>query len=199
MASAVDICNLALSRLGDTASVLAIDPPEDSAQAVHCARFYPVARDTLLERHAWGFATRRVALSPLVTDDLLGWQYSYTVPADMLRAVSVLANGWNAPQPFEVERDTSGVTVILTDTADAVLRYTMCVTDTTKFTALFVDALGWLLASYLAGPIIKGDAGAAMAKTCLQAFQATYAAAAASDANQRHVEDEHTPAWIGVR
>ena len=48
MASAVDICNLALSHLGDTATVASLDPPEGSAQAEHCARFYPVARDALV-------------------------------------------------------------------------------------------------------------------------------------------------------
>ena len=59
MASEVDICNLALSHLGDTATIASLDPPEGSAQAEHCARFYPIARDSLLEMHAWGFATSR--------------------------------------------------------------------------------------------------------------------------------------------
>lgn len=52
MASEVDICNLALARLGDNATVASIDPPEGSAQAEHCARFYAIARDSLLEMHA---------------------------------------------------------------------------------------------------------------------------------------------------
>ena len=59
MASDVEICNLALSHLGDTATVASIDPPEGSAQAEHCARFYPIARDALLEKHDWSWATRR--------------------------------------------------------------------------------------------------------------------------------------------
>ena len=60
MASEVEICNLALARLGDAATVVSIDPPEGSAQAEHCAMFYPMARDTLLAQHPWGFAQRRV-------------------------------------------------------------------------------------------------------------------------------------------
>ena len=40
MASEVEICNLALARLGDAATVVSIDPPEGSAQAEHCAMFY---------------------------------------------------------------------------------------------------------------------------------------------------------------
>ena len=35
MSSVVDICNIALSRLGDRATVTSIDPPEGSAQALY--------------------------------------------------------------------------------------------------------------------------------------------------------------------
>ena len=63
MASEVEICNLALSHLGDTATVASSDPPEGSAQAEHCARFYPIARDALLEMQNWKFATRRATLA----------------------------------------------------------------------------------------------------------------------------------------
>ena len=72
-------------------------------------------------------------------------------------------------------------------------------TDTTKFSPLFVDALAWLLASYLAGPVLKGDAGAAMSKACLQSFLLAFSNAKVSDANQRKVRPEHTPAWIAGR
>ena len=65
MASEVDICNLALAHLGDSATVASINPPEGSAQAEMCQRFYPIARDSLLEMHNWGFATRRKALAQL--------------------------------------------------------------------------------------------------------------------------------------
>ena len=54
MASEIAICNLALSHLGDAANIASIDPPEGSAQAEHCATFYPIARDSLLEMHDWG-------------------------------------------------------------------------------------------------------------------------------------------------
>ena len=65
MASAVDICNLALARLGDSATVASIDPPEGSAQSEHCARFYPLARRQIFEAHNWSFLIRREKLAPL--------------------------------------------------------------------------------------------------------------------------------------
>lgn len=201
MASEVDICNLALTRLGDNATVASIDPPEGSAQAEHCARFYPVARDSLLEMHAWKFATRRVLLAQLTTDTW-NWAYAYAEPTGVLKLLAVLpasASSDADTQEYEAETDGNGTPIILTDQEGASLRYVAHVTDTTVFSPLFVDALAWLLASYLAGPVLKGDAGAAMAKACLQSFMLALSNAKVSDANQRKVRPEHKPNWIAGR
>lgn len=201
MASEVDICNLALARLGDNATVASIDPPEGSAQAEHCARFYPVARDSLLEMHAWKFATRRVLLAQLTTDTW-NWSFAYAEPTGVLKLLAVLpasASSDADTQEYEAETDGNGTPIILTDLEGASLRYVAHVTDTTVFSPLFVDALAWLLASYLAGPVLKGDAGAAMAKACLQSFMLALSNAKTSDANQRKVRPEHKPDWIAGR
>lgn len=201
MASEVDICNLALARLGDNATVASIDPPEGSAQAEHCARFYPVARDSLLEMHAWKFATRRVLLAQLTTDTW-NWTFAYAEPTGVLKLLAVLpasASSDADTQEYEAETDGNGTPIILTDLEGASLRYVAHVTDTTVFSPLFVDALAWLLASYLAGPVLKGDAGAAMAKACLQSFMLALSNAKVSDANQRKVRPEHKPDWIAGR
>ena len=100
---------------------------------------------------------------------------------------------------FDIESDTSGATVILTDEEDASLKYIALVTDTTVFPPLFVMALSWQLASLLAGPILKGDAGAAEAKRCAGLAQAYLAQAAQSDANQRKVRPVHAPDWMAAR
>jgi hypothetical protein len=201
MASEVDICNLALARLGDNATVASIDPPEGSAQAEHCARFYAVARDSLLEMHAWKFATRRVLLAKLTVPSW-DWSFAYAEPTGALKLLGVLpaaASNDAETQPYEAESDATGAAIILTNQEGASLRFVARVTDTTKFSPLFVDALAWLLASYLAGPVLKGDAGAAMAKACLQSFMLAFSNARVSDANQRKVRPEHTPAWIAGR
>lgn len=204
MTSEVGICNIALAHLGDTATVASLDPPEGSAQAEHCARFYPVARDVLLESHTWGFATRRAVLAELVNDQE-EWLYSYAPPSDMLRAIAVMPSGGGdyseslGPQPFVVEVNSSGAQVILTNLHEAKLRYTAMVTDPTFFSPLFVTALSWQLAALLAGPIIKGEQGADEARRCLQMAQAYGQRAAASDSRQRMVRPTHTPAWMAVR
>ena len=63
MATEVDICNLALAHLGDDATIASLSPPEGSAQAEKAARFYPIARNTLLEMHTWNFASKAWKLS----------------------------------------------------------------------------------------------------------------------------------------
>jgi len=63
--SEVDIVNLALANIGETARVTSIDPPDGSAQADVAARFYPIARDMMLERHTWDFSTLMVKLTPI--------------------------------------------------------------------------------------------------------------------------------------
>jgi hypothetical protein len=40
MASEVQICNLALSRIGEDGSIISLDPPEGSEHAAACAAFY---------------------------------------------------------------------------------------------------------------------------------------------------------------
>ncbi len=182
MASSVDVCNLALGHLGDEATVSSIDPSDGSQQADYCVRFYPIARDQLLGMHAWSFATKRISLALIDTDELPdSWQYCYAVPSGALQVISVLAPGNtggffnsdpNSPlygqpaqpgdlgtQPFVQEVLQNGAKVIFTNVADAIGRYVVSITDTTKFSPLFVVAHARLLAAYLAGPILKGETG----------------------------------------
>jgi hypothetical protein len=197
MASEVDICNLALGHLGDNATVASLNPPEGSAQAEHCARFYPMARDSLLELHTWGFATKRATLAQLGTG-WPEWDYAYAQPSDALNILAVLPP--DSTDDYSIASVTNdGNGVIYTDQADAVLRYTGRVEDTTKFSPTFVVALSWHLAAMLAGPIIKGDAGAAEAKRCSAMGEAWLSKAKESDANQRRVNPTHIVPWMGSR
>lgn len=201
MASAVDIINLALSRLGDSATVTSINPPEGSAQAEQAKRFYPIARDTLLELHAWNFATKRIALAETSDTSPDTWQYTYALPSAYIRALAVYSAQTNSEadsQPFIIEANSEDQLILFTNVENATIKYIAQITDTTKFTPLFVNALSFMLASFLAGPLIKGDAGMkvsdAMYNKALQAFNV----AAGKDASARdyNAQREHTPGWI---
>ncbi|SAL47458.1 gp11 [Caballeronia arvi] len=219
MASAVDICNLALGHLGDDATVSSISPPEGSSQAEHCQRFYPIARDLCLEAHEWGFATTRATLAALSNTPPPGFTYVYQLPSDCRNIVDLVdpnavsdfhcvdyGQHWHGfdqePVPYELETLADGTQVIYTNLAGAQLRYIRGVTDTTKFSAQFVDALAWLLAAYLAGPVIKGDTGMQVGQAMMRAFIGSISQAKTSDANNRRrsrAQSERNPSWIANR
>ena len=199
MASDVQICNLALAHLGDTANISALD--EGSSQSEHCTRFYPIALDALLEMHTWSFATKRASLA-LFDVESYAWEFAYALPSDCVRVISVLENEStddDAVQPYEIETTADGQDVLYTNVENAVIRYVSKVTDSGRFTPLFVDCLSRLLASYLAGPIIKGDSGVKMAQAMYGAFLRSLGFAASSDANQRKDDDTYEASWIGAR
>lgn len=226
MASVVDICNLALAHLGDNATIASIDPPEGSAQAEHCQRFYPIARDTLLEMHSWSFATKR-AYGAEVENSWPMWQYAYAMPGDAHDIIAVLppearddysttftpetypdfytnyspsvAAGQYVPQKFAVEVAADGSEIILTNQKQAVLRYHAKITDATKFSPLFTITLSWHLASMLAGPVIKGDQGAAEGKRCIAMTTLYLGKAMEADSNARKIQPEQIVPWIAGR
>lgn len=217
MVSVADICNTALTYLGDDGRVASISPTDGSAQSRLCARFYPMARDAVLELHPWSFSLRRVALTEVTADETTEWDYCYEIPADMLRAIAVQPEdsvgdytvpgaagplpGYAAKVPveFAIEQDADGVLRLFTDQEDAWLRYTAYVTDTGAFSPLFVQAVAWKLAAMLASPMLKGEAGAAEAKRCEQMMAYYLGKAGSSDSNQRKINPAHSPSWISNR
>ena len=222
MATEVDICNLALAHLGDDATIATLSPPEGSAQAEKAARFYPIARNTLLQMHTWNFAAKRGNLA-LTANTLDQWDYAYVAPADMMSPVAIISPtaqndyatrmsagdtpggitsnyaptivaGQYTPQQFAVEG-----TFIYTNQENAMLRYQAFITDPSTFTPLFVITLSWHLASMLAGPIIKGDQGIAEAKRSTEMMQGYLASAKQSDNLQRDITIEHIVPWTSGR
>lgn len=203
MQSEVEICNLALAMLGDSATVSSIDPPEGSPHAEHCARFYPQARDFALAAHAWGFATTRKALALVEQENLTPWEFRYAVPADCIRILSLYPESAGSDihdtRRYEMERGSNGKVTILTDTEDAVLRYICRVTDPLQYPPLFSEAMAALLASKLAGPVVKGDSGVSLARSKMQEFVTLLGQAKAMDSNQRSVDVSFVPSSVRAR
>lgn len=219
MSSDVEICNLALAHLGDSATVASINPPEGSAQAEHCQRWYPIARDSLLELGEWNFATTRALLAELV-NPFPQWQHAYAPPLDCLKVLAILpadatsdavlgfpSMGYTdavtsaqmaayTSRDFTCETDaTTGNGIILTNQANALARYTRSITDTSKFSPLFRDALAWYLASYLAGPVLKNETGIKVGVAMKQQALSLLASAAVSSANQQQRRHQQAYPW----
>ena len=222
-AKILEICRMALSHLGEYAAITSIDPPDGTVQAQLCAQFYPSARDSLLEMRSWSFTSRRKQLVE-VANTWTEWDYAYALPCDVNNVLAVLppnsiddystqfappnsqyytapvvAAGNYNPQPYTIEIDENGYRVLYTDQKDAVLRYNALITDTSQFTPLFTLALSWHLASMLAGPIIKGDVGAAEAKRCAQMMSSFLSRADTQDSSQRNIKPEQITPWMSGR
>lgn len=208
MASPVDICNMALAYLGDKATVSSIDPPEGSAQAGQCATFFPIALDMALEARRWGFNTVRSTNNPIMQNPQPNWLYAYAVPDNCLKILKVIpaqfaAAWWSiTDDSFRYTREIEELTgqdVILTNVVNAVIVYQIRITDTSRLPAQFIDAVAWLLASKIAGPIVKGDAGRKAAQSAMQAYMQAVSVAALLDAQQSKPNTRRVPDSIRAR
>lgn len=103
--------------------------------------------------------------------------------------------------PYIVEAAEVGDLVVYTNEQGAYLRYIDLITDSTKYTPAFVVCLARLLASYLAGPVLKGDSGIKMAEKQMVIFGREYAMATTRNANtgKRDVRRTFSPSWIASR
>ena len=201
MASEVDICNLALSHLGQARQITSISPPDGSAEAALCHRFFPIARGLILEAHNWGFATVRVALAATGTPPE-PWAYQYAMPSDAVGdgIQALFIDEDNTPQEYAIERDLStGQTVIYTDVEDAAVKYTTLVTDINKYSSTAQFALSLLLSSLLAGPIIKGKAGKTVAKEQRAEFIVYLGETQLNDADGQKEQAQTPPAYASLR
>jgi hypothetical protein len=201
---------MALSHIGSEARVSSISPPDGSTEAGHCAMFYDLARTELLEPGNWAFSLKRAALAG-VTNPSGAWAYAYAKPSNCLRALRILRPSIAAAVltrnlAFEPHTDDRGGAafdvegdVILTNEPDAVLLYVQDVTDSTKFPASFTSALSYLLASYLAGPIIKGNEGVRVGEAMRQRAMTLADIAATASANASSAESLPQPTLLAVR
>lgn len=222
MASDVDICNTALSYIGADAVVTSISPPDGSYEASQCARFYPIARRELIESGGYSFSLARAVLAEVDNVSTV-WSYAYALPADAIGTLRVLQLahlnelGLNFPigslsgyyfsyqlvDDMFTERGSADFAVeggvLYTNEPEAVLLYIRDIVDTTKFSSLFVSALGVLLAAYIAGPIIKGMEGAKIGLQYRQMAARMRGEAAASDANTGSERGGHVAEHIRAR
>lgn len=104
--------------------------------------------------------------------------------------------GLYTEQDYAQETDVDGNGLLYTNQENAVLRYVADVSDNTKFSPLFEECLVLLLASKLAGPLIKGADGRAASQSMLQEFKAWFGQAAASDANDKRHTTQQSTNWL---
>ncbi|MCC3733708.1 hypothetical protein LLS47_12295 [Rouxiella badensis] len=184
MASVIQICNIALMRIGSSRTINSLS--EQSKQADVCNVFYETARDAVLSDFPWNFAAKRVVLADLGVPSS-DWQYGYRYPTDCMRVIEIMVPGIRFPTPgmrlpFEVGSDSDGTgKIIYTNEAQAQLRYVGKVTDPNMFDAQFSDALSWRLAAEFSMPLsASGDLG----NKALQMYNSVILSAGARSNNE---------------
>lgn len=169
MASEVDICNLALAKVGDT-RISSLS--ETTKRAVLCNDLYALHRDDLLGKYPWNFATKRVALSRNTYTEVYEFANQFQLPADFLRMVD--REYWE--YDYVIEQDK-----ILSNETAMKIEYVSKITDTNLYPGFFIHALAGKLAADLAYPLVQSNS---LAERLLKEFNELYRDARLQDAQQ---------------
>jgi hypothetical protein len=146
--SVEDICNRALSRIGETVQITELETDTSLAGRV-CRLWYDHLRLSLLEWREWQFAERisTLTLAGGQTDDR--WEYVYNEPTGLIAARGFVVEGRRLLAAHERPEFARKPGYILTDLADAKLIYTFDQITVTRFPPLFAEALISRLAAEL--------------------------------------------------
>ena len=137
MASVVDICNKALSLIGQEA-IVSLD--DTTPQAYACRTHWAGVRDEVLRGHPWNCATKRALLGRLVNAPAFEYSYYFQLPSDCLMVKELFPK-----QEYEIE---SGL--LLCNSPEASIKYIRSEDDSTKYDSQLSAAFSFLLAAELA-------------------------------------------------
>ena len=146
MASEVDICNKALLSLG-AATIISLE--DNQTEAILSKQLYADLRDAVLQAHNWSWAIERINLPKSGTDPTFRYANSYPLPARTLTVLEVNKIDWDDPtRDWQVEDDA-----IVSNDNNCSAKILRQVTDTSKFSPLFIQALQARLAADMAIPL----------------------------------------------
>jgi hypothetical protein len=143
MASQIEICNIALVKLGAN-SIVSLNDGTKSANVL--SAIYDALLETELTSHPWTFAATRALIPASSTAPSFGWGAQYPLPADYLKMVEV-GTDWvfyasNSPI-FAIE----GRAVLTDQGSPLPIRYIKKLASTGIFPATFVTSFACRLAA----------------------------------------------------
>ena len=141
--SAVDICNLALGHLGEH-SIISVNPPDDSRQAVLCNRFYADSVNDVLQLHEWNCAIKRASLAQEASTPAFGYSYQYQLPNDCLHVIEMS----EAIYTYKIEGGK-----LLTDAGTVSIKYISSSVNPPLFSNLLAEAIALWLAWKMVFPL----------------------------------------------
>lgn len=165
----LDICNNALSLIGQGTHISSLD--ENKKEADACKRLLPVTIARCLDKFNWSFARRDEVITPdfELKDALcLPWKFVYKLPNDVMRilfAVPMGADSRSESINFTNQirfnlRNYGDQKVFATDNqAPFIIQYIANTSNVEIFSPTFCEAVESYLASALASELIKGIEG----------------------------------------
>lgn len=178
--SALDICNIALSKLGES-PIQSINANATLPQRMCYLHYHPVRREVLCVNR-WSFAVKKVTLHSSEQDGDTEHAVPHTLPTDCLRVLAVGSPGW-----------TLRGRCVFCPAQDVTLRYIADVEDTSLFDPLFVEAFALRLACKMCIPLVNSTT---MRQSLLEEYQRIALPQASHfNAVQEHSNDESHPLY----
>ena len=190
----LDICNNALSLIGQGTHISSLD--ENKKEADACKRLLPVTIARCLDKFNWSFARR----DEVITADFelkdalcLPWKFVYKLPDDVMRilfAVPMDVDSRSESLNFTNQirfniRNYGDQKVIATDNqAPFIIQYIANTSKVEIFSPTFCEAVESYLASALASELIKGVEGMNISNALAKSAFSLLEFASALDAQQ---------------
>lgn len=191
MASETGICNQALQMCKHSKVITSLAQGTKEANA--CEVVYDDLRDAVLEAHAWNFAIKRVKLAQLVDPPTYEWKYSYQLPGDHIRVLSVSSTTVGLGRSaYRIEGGT-----LSSDSENIYLKYVSRITDPNLMSPMFRVAFSKLLASRLAVALTQSPALSKELYT--QYLDQDLPSAKSADAIADQADELPESEWVAVR
>ena len=155
--SKVDLCNMAISLMGNTTSTVSnIDTPTNDKERV-MALWYDICRQFVLKLMMPNFALERLIVSQLAETPAFGYAYFYEYPNTALKILGV-GEIQEKMNDYVIESTPTGVQAIAHDTdytEGMPIRIIRDVTDINRFSPETKLLLAQYLAAYTCMPITQ--------------------------------------------
>lgn len=191
------VASLALSHL-DEPGIASL--AEDSAGARAARKWFGAARDAVLRRHSWNFATAWDAPAADIAENLGPLKKRFPLKPDCVRVRFVQDLG-NDEWAIEGGLATVGgveveASILVTNDATPLVCYTRRVEIVRLWDPLFVKAFALELAADMAGELGKGDRAPSLRKS----WEEETDAAARSDAQEKAPSEvSRDTSWLRAR
>lgn len=184
MATAVEICNSALIKVG-AQRILSLTDANERARVMN--EQYQKVRDELLYSHPWNFAIARAALSPVAAPEF-GFSNAFQLPTDCLRVVET-------DLPKDAKWDIEGSKFVC-NYSEVRIKYIKRSTDTSRYSAAFCEALSFRLAADIAYQLTQSTS---LADSLWQKAEQRLALARTFDAQESQGDRVYSDTWLNAR